>query len=318
MIVLLGANGHIGQGFSRELRGRGETLIPLTQEGLDFSRFEVLFDYLRRVKPDLLINAASYPAFPLEGGCEFEGIETLRPEPVSPQTVAKACLLTKTPWAHVASGSVYSGAKIFDNAKLRIVTDVTRPEVLSAYAAHPDNFLGFTEKDAPNFKPQNGQAAALNLGATQDTAYIWRFRMTFSEDWEPWNLLWQLHHASHVHDAINSVSHLGDCVRACLDLWERRAPYGVYNVTNPEPVTHQQILSELHRTAKPRPRGRCPIGSEIVQPLSPPVRSNCILDVSKLLWTGVKIRPAMEALRHALKHAPKTGATNITRVIFSK
>jgi len=31
-------------------------------------------------------------------------------------------------------------------------------------------------------------------------------------------------------------------------------------------------------------------------------RSNCVMDVSKLLSTGVKIRPVEEALEHSLKN----------------
>ena len=58
MILLLGATGYLGQGFARELRRRGSRFVPLSRSALDYTRFELLFDYVRKMKPDFVINAA--------------------------------------------------------------------------------------------------------------------------------------------------------------------------------------------------------------------------------------------------------------------
>ena len=40
-------------------------------------------------------------------------------------------------------------------------------------------------------------------------------------------------------------------MRACLDLWERRAPFGIYNVTNPGFVTTRQVIGLIEQILKP-------------------------------------------------------------------
>ena len=60
MILLLGASGYYGRAFASELRRRGQSFIPLTRKTFDYTRFDFLFDYLRRTKPVFLINAANY------------------------------------------------------------------------------------------------------------------------------------------------------------------------------------------------------------------------------------------------------------------
>jgi len=58
MILLLGATGYIGQAFARALRRRKDSFIPLSRNAFDYTRFEFLFDYVRKIGPDLVINAA--------------------------------------------------------------------------------------------------------------------------------------------------------------------------------------------------------------------------------------------------------------------
>src|SRR6267378_1567245 len=57
MILLLGATGYVGQAFARALRSRKDSFIPLSQSAFDYTRFEFLFDYIRKVGPELVINA---------------------------------------------------------------------------------------------------------------------------------------------------------------------------------------------------------------------------------------------------------------------
>ena len=58
LTLLLGATGYIGQAFTRELRRRGSCFIPLTRSAVDYTCFEQLFDYVRKMKPEFVINAA--------------------------------------------------------------------------------------------------------------------------------------------------------------------------------------------------------------------------------------------------------------------
>ena len=70
MILLLGATGYIGQAFARALRSRRECFIPLSREAFDYTSFELLFDYVRKIKPDLVINAAEFVENPSLGNDE--------------------------------------------------------------------------------------------------------------------------------------------------------------------------------------------------------------------------------------------------------
>ena len=316
MIVLLGASGFIGRAFAGELRRRGRCFIPLTRHAFDYTRFDFLFAYLRAMKPVFLVNAAGY-----EGGANArppagERERLMAANAILPQMIARACLMTKTPWGHVSSGSVYCGAKVLSHGRAEIQTHLGQPGLLRLFAAHPERFRGFTELDEPNFSFRRppcsffSGAKALAEEAIRDIGqcFIWRLRLPFNERPEPCNWLWRLPRQGQVRDSINSFSHLDDCVRACLDLWERRAAFGLYNVTNPGAMAWGRVAAEMQRSLRVRPR--VPAGGPAGADRAP--QSNCILDSGKLLRAGVKLRPVAEALAESLdrlrlaSRAPKT------------
>jgi UDP-glucose 4,6-dehydratase len=102
---------------------------------------------------------------------------------------------------------------------------------------------------------------------------------------------------------VNSISHRADFVKACLDLWERRAPFGIYNVTNPGFVTTRHVVGMIQKILKPAKRFEFWANDEEFYRLAVKTpRSNCVLDVSKLLSTGVKMRPVEEAIEDSLKN----------------
>jgi dTDP-4-dehydrorhamnose reductase len=91
-------------------------------------------------------------------------------------------------------------------------------------------------------------------------------------------------------------------VRVALDLWERRAPFGIYNMTNPGFVTTRQVIALIQKILKPAKLFEFWASDEEFYRLAVKApRSNCVLDVSKLLSTGVRIRPVVEALEDSLK-----------------
>jgi dTDP-4-dehydrorhamnose reductase len=102
---------------------------------------------------------------------------------------------------------------------------------------------------------------------------------------------------------VNSLSHRGEFVRACLDLWERRAPFGTYNVTNPGAVTTRQVVERIRRLLQPkRDFEFWTDDAEFYRLAAKTPRSNCILDVSKLRDAGVAMRPVEQALDDALQN----------------
>ncbi|MBI2924466.1 MAG: sugar nucleotide-binding protein [Pedosphaera parvula] len=319
MIVLLGATGYIGQAFALELQRRGLPFAALSRKEIDYTRFEVVLEYLRRTDPELVINAAGYTGKPNVDACETARAVTLQGNTLFPAMLAHACAVTSMPWGHVSSGCIYSGGKVVSNAEYglrnteceRVEPDLTKPGLRALFDTHPERFRGFTETDPPNFSFRSPPCSfysgtkALAEEAIQDVGpwYIWRLRIPFDEIDGPRNYLSKVQRYPKVYDNINSVSHRGDFVRACLDLWERRAPFGIYNVTNPGAVSTRQVVQTIQRILKPTRRFEFwESDEEFYRVAAKTPRSNCILDVSKLLATGVKLRPVHEALENALQN----------------
>jgi dTDP-4-dehydrorhamnose reductase len=309
MILLLGASGYVGQAFSDELRRRKWSYIPLTRRAIDYTHFETLFDYIHKMRPEFIINAAGYGPTPNVDACESAREEALCANALLPQTIARACLMTNTPWGHVSSGSIYTGAKVAGRGRMRIVKDLNQPELRELFDEQPEMFFGFAERDEPNFTfrhaPCNFFSGTKALaeeairGVGQN--YLWRPRMLFCNRDEPRNLLTKLQRRDRVHDGVNSITRLDEFVRACLDLWERQAPFGIYNVVNPGAVTTRRIIAMIRRFLDPdRDFEFWESDEEFYRGQSHAPRSNCILDPSKLLALGVKMRPVEEALEEAL------------------
>jgi dTDP-4-dehydrorhamnose reductase len=311
MILLLGASGYIGQAFARELQRRKRSFQPLSRKDVDYTRFEVLLDFLKRQKPEFLINAAGYTGKPNVDACEAAKADTLAGNTLLPQTIAQACAVSAVPWGHVSSGCIYSGAKVTLNGQTHTEKDLTRPDLRSRVEQSPGAIHGFTETDPPNFTfrdlPCSFYSGTKALGeevtAGVGHSYIWRLRIPFDEFDSARNYLSKVQRYQKVYDNVNSISHRGDFVAACLDLWERRAPFGIYNVTNPGLVTTRQVVGLVEKLLKPARRFEFWLDdAEFYRQAAKTPRSNCVLDASKLLAAGVKIRPVLEALEDSLRN----------------
>jgi dTDP-4-dehydrorhamnose reductase len=310
-VILTGATGYVGQVFAQELTRRGHPFIPLSRSTVDYTRFDVLLNFLRDQKPSFLINVAGYTGKPNVDACELAQGDTLAGNALLPQTIAEACAVVDVPWGHVSSGCIYSGAKIVENGTVHVEKDLTRPEWRKLAEESPERISGFTESDPPNFSFRDGPCSfysgskALGEEAIRDIgkSYIWRLRIPFDEFDSPRNYLSKVQRYAKVYDNVNSISHRLDYVRACLDTWELRAPYGTYNVTNPGFVTTRHVVELIESILKPARRFEFwENDEEFYKVAAKTPRSNCVMDVSKLLGAGVKIRPVEEALEHALRN----------------
>ena len=276
----------------------------------DFYDFHSLFDCIRKSKPDFLINAASYAGANIDI-CEPAREEMLRTNTILPRFISQVCLMTNTPWGHISSCGIYSGAKIVVATGVVVEKKLGRGELLRMTAECPQKLRGFTELDEPNFSFRAAPCSffsgttALAEEAIRGIGrnYIWRTGFPFNERDEPENFLQQLQASEKVYDGVQAASHTDDFARACLDLWERRAPFGIYNVANPGVVTTRQIVEMIQRILKPlRLFDFWRDDAELYSQGNRVPRANGILDVSKLLATGVSMRPLTEAIEDALKN----------------
>jgi dTDP-4-dehydrorhamnose reductase len=311
MILLLGATGYVGQGFARELQRRKTDFIPLTRQQVDYTRFDVLLEFLKTKKPAFVVNAAGYTGKPNVDACELHKADTLQGNTLFPQTVAQACAAAGIPWGHVSSGCIYSGAKVVVNGQMRAEKDFTKPELRALVEKNPSAIHGFTETDTPNFSFRDGPCSFYSgtkaLGeeaiAGIGQSYIWRLRIPFDEVDSVRNYLSKVQRYSKVYDNVNSISHRADFVKACLDTWELRAPFGTYNVTNPNFVTTRHVVELIEKHLKPARKFEFWANDEEFYKVAAKTpRSNCVMDTTKLLAVGVKIRPVEEALVDSLKN----------------
>lgn len=321
MILLLGGTGYVGQAFASELARRQLEFRALSRHELDYTRFDILLPLLRSVTPELLINAAGYTGKPTVDACEFDKGGTIAGNLLLPQTIAHACKIAGVPWGHVSSGCVYSGAKLPTGDGWQTVKDLMSPAVRTVLASQPHALRGFVETDLPNFCFQDlpcsfysgtkalAEAAITGLGCN----YIWRLRIPFDEFDSPRNYLSKIQNYPRVYENVNSLSHRRDFVSACLDLWALRAPFGIYNVTNPGYVTTHQVADLIQQRLKPsRAFEYWASDEEFYRLAAKTPRSNCVLDVTKLLATGVRMRPVLEALEESLAHWQPAQPWNLT------
>lgn len=314
MILLLGASGYMGEAFAKELQRRKKDFLPLSRKQIDYTRFGPLLEFLKSKKPEFVINAAGYTGKPNVDACELAKADTLAGNTLLPQTVAQACMAAGIPWGHVSSGCIFSGAKITENGRTRVEKDMTQPEAHALVEKSPEKIHGFTEVDVPNFSFRDmpcsfysgskalGEEAISGIGQS----YIWRLRIPFDEFDNARNYLSKVQRYSKVYDNVNSISHRADFVRACLDLWEKRTPFGIYNVTNQGFVTTRQVVALIEKNLQPARKFEFwKDDAEFYKQAAKTPRSNCVMDISKLLATGVKMRDVHEALEASLKNWKK-------------
>jgi dTDP-4-dehydrorhamnose reductase len=307
MIILLGVTGYIGRQFAETLRERGLAFVAPLRSQMDYTRFDVLREFLDKTKPDFLINAAGYTGKPNVDACEANWADTLQGNTLFPAAVGHACASAGVPFGHVSSGCIYSGAKVAG----RVEKNLNQPPLQLLLTKDRAAFQGFGETDEPNFSFRRPPCSfysgtkAMAEEALQGTGqnYIWRLRIPFDSIDSPRNYLSKLQNYAKVYQNINSLSHRADFVAACLDLWQKRAPFGIYNVTNPGFVTSQQVVEMIQKILRPaRSFDFWSNDEEFYRVAAKAPRSNCILDVSKLLAAGVAMRRVEVALANSLEN----------------
>lgn len=288
MIYLLGGSGYVGQAYQALLTRKGIPFRNVRRAELDYTNVDTLAAALRADKPAFLINAAGYTGKPNVDACELHKHECLLGNAVLPGVIADACAAAGVPWGHVSSGCIFTGAR-------------------------PDG-SGFTETDTPNFTFRTNNCSFYSgtkaLGeevlAGKPDVYIWRLRIPFNNEESPRNYLTKLMRYKTLLEATNSISQLEEFVAATFACWEKRVPFGLYNVTNPGEVTTREVVDMILKS------GVCPKEyvffkdeSQFMQIAAKTPRSNCVMDSSKLASVGIKMTDVREAVTRDLKNWKK-------------
>lgn len=310
MIFLLGASGYVGGAFQRELTRRGLPFEPISRARLDYSRFRVLVDALKERRPRLVIHCGGFTGKPNVDACETQRTETVLGNIVLAQTVAQACDVAGVRLGAVSSGCVYSGAKVQgDDGSWTLREDLNAPDLAGLLGARSPRIRGFRETDPANFTFEHGssfysgtKAIAEKTLAEFPSTYVWRLRMPFEERNHPRNYLAKLQTYPKLYQNWNSLSHVGDFVRACLDLAQAELPGGAYNIVNPGYASTREVVAMIEKLQRP---GWQPAffrdDTEFYGTAATARRSNCILETEKLTAAGIKIRDVEAALADSIK-----------------
>jgi len=282
-ILLLGASGYIGQAFTTELARRSCEAIPLSRAQVNYCEFSTLRSFIRDELGgiDFLINAAGYTGKPNVDQCEVEKDATLQGNLLFPQMLSHLALVENFPWLQVGTGCIYQG----DNGG-----------------------RGYTEEDPPNFcfasPPCSFYSGVKGLAEqvlrADPRCYVARPRIPFDGFDAPRNYLTKILAYEKVYDNRNSISHRGDFVRACMDLFERDAPKGVYNITNPGSITTREVVAMMQEILQLDREFKFWESDEEFYEFAKSPRSNCVMDTTKLEHVGISLRTADEALRDSL------------------
>ena len=285
MILLLGGSGYVGLAYQRLLTRLGLPFRNLARKELDYSNAVRLAGFLADERPEFLVNAAGYTGKPNVDACEDDKAATLFGNAVLPGIIREACERTGTPWGHVSSGCIYTGRRADGG--------------------------GFREDDAPNFSFRTDNCSFYSgtkaLGeevlAGAPDVYVWRLRIPFDKVDSPRNYLTKLMRYERLFEAENSVSQLDEFVAATFACWQKRVPFGVYNVTNPGTITTREVTEMI------RASGVCVKDyqffadeADFMQKAARTPRSNCVLDASKLAAAGIAMTEVHEAIETALRN----------------
>lgn len=289
MIYLLGGSGYIGLAYQALLTRRGLPFRNVRRADFDYTDRADLTELLRREKPEFLINAAGYTGKPNVDACELHKSECLAGNAVLPGTIASACADAGVPWGHVSSGCIFTGAR-------------------------PDG-TGFSESDPPNFTFRTNNCSFYSgtkaLGeevlAGAPAVFLWRLRIPFNQVDSARNYLSKLMRYSTLLDAENSISQLDEFVAATLACWEKRAPFGTYNVTNPGHVTTREVVDLIKKTGVSAKAFQFFTDeAEFMRTAAKTPRSNCVMDSRKLTATGIKLTEVHEAVERDLRRWVKS------------
>jgi dTDP-4-dehydrorhamnose reductase len=284
MIYLLGGSGYVGHAYQALLARKNIPFRNLRRADVDYTNPAILTAALKADKPAFLINAAGYTGKPNVDACELHKTECLFGNAVFPGIVAQACADAGIPWGHVSSGCIYTGSR-------------------------PDG-TGFTETDSPNFSFRTNNCSFYSgtkaLGeevlADKPNVYIWRLRIPFDNVDNPRNYLTKLMRYAKLLEAENSISQLHEFVAATFACWEKRVPFGTYNVTNPGHVTTREVVSMIEKSGvHPKKYEFFASEAEFMKVAAKTPRSNCVMTSAKLASVGIQMTEVHEAVEQALR-----------------
>jgi dTDP-4-dehydrorhamnose reductase len=285
MILLLGGSGYVGQAFQNFFQQNNIAFKNVSRAEHDYTRPEILRQIIEEIKPDFLVNCAGYTGKPNVDACELHKLETLEGNVIFPGHIMQICNELQLPWGHVSSGCIYEGNS-------------------------PDG-QGWKETDEPNFDFRHNncsfysgtKALAEEILADATTCYLWRLRVPFNNIAGNRNILTKWMTYETLLDATNSLSHVDEFARACYECFEKKIPFGTYNMTNPGSITTKEAVELIKKSGISTKEFKFFANEdEFMKTAAKARRSSCVLNCDKREAAEVHMMEVHEAVEQALKN----------------
>jgi len=277
MILLLGASGYVGKKYQEYLQHKN---IPYVCESVRFEgNVWNIYNTIKRHNPLFVINCAGFTGIPNVDACNLpENIQPCQDANVNlVHAIGWTCLNLGIGMGHVSSGCIYSG----DNT--------------------------YSETDIPNFD-ESWYSLTKIKGERRinkfysDNSYIWRLRIPFDHVDHPKNFISKIIKFDKLTNQYNSISNINDFVRATVDCYLNKLPYGIYNVTNPGKIRAQDIAKMLvEKKIVPSDRTwHIMDNQDEIDQIEKVKRSNCTLDSSRIINAGIPLQEVHESVSRTL------------------
>lgn len=281
MILLFGSTGYIGSEFKTQLNLKE---IPfICGPSAKSIKIEDLCSIYNENKIKTIINAAGYTGKPNVDSCEFNKEETLYGNVEWPKMLTDFCMRYQIQLLHVSSGCIYEGT---------------------------NNYEGFDEDDEPNLRFDLNNCSFYSgskvLGEKEVSLYekswICRLRIPFEKYNNPRNYISKVLNYSKLLDAENSMSNKQEFVKCCIEMIIKNINYGIYNITNTGYITTREVTELLNKHKITNKTFDFFLNEEDFYKSGVAVarRSNCILNNTKLINSGIYISDIYESIEKSI------------------
>jgi len=273
MRLLILGNGYVGSTLAKKLSS-AYSVTTLTKRELDYTDRSKLFMYLQKQREPFVyvINTCGYTGRPNVDACEDNIEDTWYYNVTVPVNIQKTCKDCGVRLIHISSGCIYDG---YDKE--------------------------YTEEDEPNFGLLNPKSSwysktkhACEMTLKDRDVYIFRIRMPFCETWSKRNILYKLIKYDKIIDMKNSLTNLEDLAGFLLYFMadtlehERKHPFGLYNVVNPQPISTSEIAKILSAHGLGNKSWKT-IDIDELYTFTKTCRSNCVLSDAKIAQLDLRL-----------------------------
>jgi len=277
ILVFGGKTGWFGQEIVKILQSLGHIAICANSR---LENRQDIFSEIDAIKPDAIINAAGITGRPHIDWCEDHKQETIRANIIGALNLIDIAYIKNLHITHLGTGCVYD----FDEK-------------------HPKySGIGFTEEDEANHYTSFYCATKIyleKLMLNYPNLLHLRVRMPLSHDLNPRNFIVKITSYERVINEPNSLSVLEDLLPIAVDM-TLRGLKGNYNFVNPGAISHNEIL-ELYKVYVDSGFTYKNFTIAEQDSILKAARSNCELNVVKLLKEYPHIPPIKESVINALK-----------------